>query len=88
MERRQYPRFACFEEINFIISDMTHTGIMLNFSRGGFFIMTALSQSLDVGQSLSLAYYSRAYQSRVHFYCTVVRKETTSIGVAIQPGDN
>lgn len=85
MERRQHPRFACFEEVNFVAHDVTHSGIMLNFSKGGFFIMTSLSLSLDPGQSIGLNYYSRASRSRVQFDCTIIRKETTGIGVMIHP---
>ena len=86
MERRQHPRFECFEEVNFIINDVTHTGIMLNFSKGGFFIMT--SMALDPGEFIGLNYYSRATRSVVHFDCTIVRRETTGIGVQVESGRN
>jgi len=86
MERRQHPRFACFEEVNFVIKDVTHSGIMLNFSKGGFFIMTPLT--LEPGQSIGLSYYSRVTRSLVHFDCTIVRKETTGAGVIIYPNNN
>ena len=86
MERRQYPRFECFEEVKFVINDVTHTGIMLNFSKGGFFIMTSLL--LDPGKTIGLNYYSRANRSVVHFDCKIVRRETTGIGVKVEPGRN
>jgi len=66
-----------------MINDVTHSGILLNFSRGGFFIMTSLSQSLDPGQAVSLNFYSRTTRDRIYFDGTVVRKEATGIGVAI-----
>jgi len=88
MDRRQHPRFACFEEVNFVVHDVTHSGIMLNFSKGGFFIMTSLSPSLDPGQSIGLNYYSRTSQSSIHLDCKIIRKETTGIGVMIQPDLN
>jgi len=86
MERRHHPRFACFEEVNFVIKDVTHTGIMLNFSKNGFFIMTPLS--LEPGESIGLKYYSRATRSVVHFDCKIVRRETTGIGVIVDPSLN
>jgi len=81
MEKRQHQRFACYEEVVLTVNDRSYSGIMLNISNGGFFVLTSLPFS--PGDTVELSYFSGTRRDTISYDGTIVRRENSGIGIQI-----
>ena len=81
MEKRQHQRFACYEEVVLTVNGHSYSGVMLNISNGGFFVLTHLP--LSPGDSVEVSYFSRTRHDAITYDGTIVRRETSGIGIRI-----
>ena len=81
IEKRQHRRFACYEEVVLTVKNKSYSGVMLNISNGGFFVLTNLPFS--PGDPVELSYFSRSKGDAITYDGTIVRRETSGIGIQI-----
>ena len=80
-EKRQHQRFACYEEVVLTVNGQSYSGVMLNISNGGFFVLTDLPFS--PGDIVELSYFSRSKGNAVTYDGRIVRREHSGIGIQI-----
>ena len=81
MEKRQHQRFACYEEVVLTVNGHSYSGVMLNISNGGFFVL--IDRPFSPGDAVELSYFSRSKRDAITYDGTIVRQENSGIGIQI-----
>lgn len=84
-EQRRYPRFACMIPVDYDVNDWSFHNFVQDLSLGGAYIMT--KDPVATGDTMILTFSSTELQKSCMIKGTVVRRNSSGIGIQFAPLD-